>query len=90
MNRAVSASSPTPTSSYAVAPRIALVVGVTLATLPRLIAGTVPGDATWLAIGVVVALVVVGLTRFVASGAETPTTEVVGDAVALGALTLAY
>jgi methyl-accepting chemotaxis protein len=76
-------------SSYAIAPRIALVVGVVLAALPRLIVSAAPGDMTWLAAGVVAALVVLTLTRFLASDAERSLAAVVGDALALGALALA-
>jgi len=86
----VSASAaPSAPSSYAIVPRIALVAGVVLAALPRLIAGTAPGDVTWLAAGVVGALVVLAATRFLAIGAEPSSAAVVGDAAALGALALA-
>ena len=80
---------PSAPSSYAIVPRIALVAGVVLAALPRLIAGTASGDITWLAAGVVGALVVLAATRFLAVGAEPSSAAVVGDAVALGALALA-
>ena len=80
----------TPTASsgteYAIAPRIAIIAGVVLAALPRLIAGTRVGDSTWLVIGVVVALIVVVLMRFAVGGVRN---AVLGDAVALGALALA-
>ena len=75
-------------SPYAIAPRLALVAGVVLAALPRLIAGTESGDVTWLAVGVVTALIVVALTRFAAVG-QSVRAAVVGDALALGALALA-
>ena len=93
MSLAVSASPASPAShspsSYAVAPRIAIIAGVVLAALPRLIAGTTSGDAGWLAAGVAGALVMLALTRFLAIGAEPSSAAVVGDAVALGALALA-
>jgi hypothetical protein len=87
VNLAVSAS-PAP-SPYAIAPRIALVTGVVLAAVPRLIVGATAGDTTWLVAGVVAALIVLALTRFVANGATSSTATVVGDATALGALALA-
>lgn len=86
MKLAVSASSSP--NTYAIAPRIALVAGVVLAALPRVIAGTESGDATWLAVGVVAALIAVALTRF-AAGGQSLRAAVGGDALALGALTLA-
>ena len=76
-------------SAYASAPRLALVAGAAVAAVPRLIAGAVPGDATWLAVGVGMALAAIALTRYVAPGAQTPTAVVLGDAAALGALTVA-
>jgi methyl-accepting chemotaxis protein len=84
----VSASTAPSVPTYAVAPRIALVAGVVLAALPRLIAGTESGDVTWLAVGVITALIVVALTRF-AAGGQSVRAAVVGDALALGALALA-
>ena len=87
MTRAVRTSSAP--STYAIVPRLALVAGVTLAAVPRLIAAAAPGDVSWLAIGVGVALIVLALTRYLTHGAETPTAAVVGDAAALGALTAA-
>jgi methyl-accepting chemotaxis protein len=75
-------------SPYAIAPRIALVAGAVLAALPRLIAGAESGDVTWLAVGVVTALIVVALTRKIASG-QSLNAAVVGDALALGALAVA-
>jgi methyl-accepting chemotaxis protein len=84
----VSDSTAPPASTYAVAPRIALVAGVVLAALPRLIAGTESGGVTWLAAGVGAALIVVALTRFAARG-QSLRAAVVGDALALGALALA-
>ncbi|MFL5619826.1 MAG: methyl-accepting chemotaxis protein [Gemmatimonadaceae bacterium] len=82
--------SPAP-APYAIAPRIALVVGVVLAALPRLITGSALGDVTWLAAGVVAAVIALTLTRFIARGAKpSATAVVVGDSVALGALALAF
>ena len=80
---------PSAPSSYAIGPRIALVAGVVLAALPRLIAGQGSGGAGWLVAGVVGALLVLTSTRFFASGAEPSPAPVVGDAVALGAVALA-
>jgi methyl-accepting chemotaxis protein len=76
-------------STYAIAPRVALVAGVVLAAFPRLIVGTTPGDVRWLALGVAAALVILVLTRFVTRGAETAAGTIVGDAAALGALAVA-
>ena len=73
-------------SPYAVAPRIALVAGVVLAALPRLIVGAESRDVTWLAAGVVAALIVVAVTRLAFGGLRN---ALLGDALALGALALA-
>ena len=88
MSLAVSAPTVPPVSSsaYAIAPRIALVAGVVLAALPRLIVGAESGAAAWLAAGVVAAVIVVVLTRIAAGGLRN---AVLGDALALGALALA-
>jgi hypothetical protein len=82
--------SPLPAPSrYVIAPRLALVAGVVLAALPRLIVGAEAGDTYWLGGGVIAALIVVGLTRFLTGGSERSTSAVIGDAVALAALALA-
>jgi methyl-accepting chemotaxis protein len=77
-------------STYALAPRIALVGGVALASLPRLLAGTDSSDLRWLAIGVASALAIAVLTRFAASSTSSDVAEIVGDAAALGALALGF
>ena len=76
-------------SSYPLAARAALVAGVVLAALPRLFGGATSSDLGWLAGGVVAALIVIALTRFLAR-AESPAIATVGDAVALGALAMAF
>ena len=60
-----------------------------LAAIPRLIAGAAPGEPVWLAVGLALALIAIALTRYLARSADTPTAVVVGDAAALGALTVA-
>ncbi|HEU4720862.1 MAG TPA: hypothetical protein VFS59_05815, partial [Gemmatimonadaceae bacterium] len=77
-------------SSYRIAPRLALVAGVGLAVLPRLAAGAASAELRWLAIGVVAALGVIALTRFAARDTGAPAPAAIGDAVALGALALAF
>jgi methyl-accepting chemotaxis protein len=77
-------------SIYALAPRIALVGGVALAALPRLLAGTDSSDLRWLTIGVASALAIAVLARFAASSRGSEAAVIVGDAAALGALAVGF
>jgi methyl-accepting chemotaxis protein len=73
-------------TSYPLAPRFALIAGVALAAVPRMLAGGDPGGMRWMAIGFVAAAVIVWVTSFATRGKPSDTVTVIGDAVALGAL----
>ncbi len=77
-------------SPLAIVPRIALVGGLALAALPRALADSDSPDLRWLFIGVVAALVVIALTRYVAKSTGSDTVAAVGDAAALGALAVGF
>jgi methyl-accepting chemotaxis protein len=77
-------------SNSAIVPRIALLGGLALAALPRVLAGGDSPDLRWLFIGVAAALVVLALARFAAKSLGSDTVSVVGDAAALGALAVGY
>jgi methyl-accepting chemotaxis protein len=73
---------------YSIAPRLALVAGVALAALPRMLAGGDPAAARWMAIGFVASALLVWLTSIVARNSQSDTTAAIGDAAALGALSV--
>lgn len=77
-------------SSSAIAPRIALVVGLALAALPRALADGGSSDLRWLLIGVAAALIVIAVTRFAHTSSGSDTAVAVGDAAALGALAVGF
>ena len=77
-------------SNSAIAPRIALVGGLALAALPRVLGDNSSSDLRWLLTGVVAAIVVLALTRYAAASTGSDTVAPVGDAAALGALAVGY
>ena len=77
-------------SDSAIVPRIALLGGLALAALPRVLAGGDSPDLRWLFIGVAAAIVVLALARFAAKSTGSDSVTVVGDAAALGALAVGY
>ena len=77
-------------SPYPLAPRLAIVAGVALAALPRLLAGGDPADLRWLVIGFVAAVILAAAASFLARDARSETIAVLGDAAALGALAVGY
>ncbi|MDB4883273.1 MAG: methyl-accepting chemotaxis protein, partial [Gemmatimonadetes bacterium] len=74
--------------SYTLAPRVALVAGVALAALPRLLSGGDPTDLRWMLIGFGMAIIAVGVTSFLSRSAPSETVATIGDAAALGALAI--
>ena len=73
-------------NSYPLAPRLALVAGVALAAVPRLLAGSDPSALRWMIIGFAAAFVVVWLTSVLARDARSDALAVTGDSAALAAL----
>ena len=73
-------------TSYSLAPRLALVAGVALAAVPRMLAGGDPSAVRWLVIGFGAAIVLVWTTSFLTRGSRSDTFAVLGDSAALGAL----
>jgi methyl-accepting chemotaxis protein len=71
---------------YSIAPRLALVAGVALAALPRMLAGAGGATGTWMAIGFAAAVLIVWLTSIAARNAPSDTFAAIGDSAALGAL----
>ncbi|MEO6528684.1 MAG: hypothetical protein ABIP93_18855, partial [Gemmatimonadaceae bacterium] len=76
--------------SYSLTPRIALAAGVALAALPRLLSGGDPADLRWMAIGLGVALLAVGIAWFASRTAPTEAIATIGDSAALGALAVGF
>jgi methyl-accepting chemotaxis protein len=76
--------------SYQIAPRVAIVAGVALAVLPRLLSGVEPGDVLWMVSALIVAALCAGGAWYLSRSSPSDTVAAIGDAAVLGALTLGF